>query len=163
MVGVFSWNGIDLLLNFNLSWICPEALKDYNCIPRTSAHGGYYGLVVVRPPRLQTFLRERDNLKNPERIAYQIASIFYMLVCWSLTSLCHSNGHIETMPAREMNPFTALTRIRSQFLRIHILYIDCHIGLVYEKLVDIFFPCYTYVCSVMRSYCPENLVTLGLT
>ena len=38
-------------------------------------------------------------------------------VCWSLTSLCHSNGHIETMPAREINPFTALTRIRSQFLR----------------------------------------------
>ena len=27
------------------------------------------------------------------------------LVCWSLTSLCHSNGHIETMPAREINPF----------------------------------------------------------
>ena len=41
----------------------------------------------------------------------------YDLVCWSLTSLCHSNGHIETMPAREINPFTALTRIRSQFLR----------------------------------------------
>ena len=40
-----------------------------------------------------------------------------MLVCWSLTSLCHSNGHIESMPAREFNPFTALTRIRSQFLR----------------------------------------------
>ena len=39
------------------------------------------------------------------------------LVCLSLTSLCHSNGHIETMPAREINPFTALTRIRSQFLR----------------------------------------------
>ena len=40
------------------------------------------------------------------------------LVCWSLTSLCHSNGHIETMPAREINPFTAPTRIRrSQFLR----------------------------------------------
>ena len=38
-------------------------------------------------------------------------------VCWSLTSLCHSNGHIETMPAREIYPFTALTRIRSQFLR----------------------------------------------
>ena len=31
-----------------------------------------------------------------------------------LTSLCHSNGHIETMPAREINPFTALTRIRTQ-------------------------------------------------
>ena len=40
-----------------------------------------------------------------------------LVVCWSLTSLCHSNGHIETMPAREINPFTALTRIRSQFLR----------------------------------------------
>ena len=41
----------------------------------------------------------------------------WVLVCWSLTSLCHSNGHIETMPAREINPFTALTRIRPQFLR----------------------------------------------
>ena len=41
----------------------------------------------------------------------------WMFVCWSLTSLCHSNRHIETMPAREINPFTALTRIRSQFLR----------------------------------------------
>ena len=40
-----------------------------------------------------------------------------VVVCWSLTSLRHSNGHIETMPAREINPFTALTRIRSQFLR----------------------------------------------
>ena len=40
-----------------------------------------------------------------------------LFVCWTLTSLCHSNGHIETMPAREINPFTALTRIRSQFLR----------------------------------------------
>ena len=42
---------------------------------------------------------------------------FQGLVCWSLSSLCHSNGHIETMPAREINPFTAVTRIRSQFLR----------------------------------------------
>ena len=38
--------------------------------------GGYYGLVVVTQPRQrpQTFLCERDYLKNPERIA----SIFYM-------------------------------------------------------------------------------------
>ena len=35
---------------------------------------------------------------------------------FGLTSLCHSNGHIETMSAREINPFTALTRIRAQFL-----------------------------------------------
>ena len=33
------------------------------------------------------------------------------LVCWSLMS------QLETMPAREINLFTALTRIRSQFLR----------------------------------------------
>ena len=42
-------------------------------------------------------------------------NLIIIVVCWSLTSLCHSNGHIETMPAREINPFTALTRIRSQF------------------------------------------------
>ena len=42
-----------------------------------------------------------------------------VLFVGSLTSLCHSNGHIETMPAREINPFTALTRIRSQLLRTH--------------------------------------------
>ena len=39
-------------------------------------------------------------------------------------SLCHSNGHIETMPAREINPFTAQTRIRSQFLRT-LDFIEC--------------------------------------
>ena len=49
---------------------------------------------------------------------FLVHKYIYMMsmVCWSLTSLCHSNGHIETMPAREINPFTALTRIRSQFL-----------------------------------------------
>ena len=30
-----------------------------------------------------------------------------------------------------------------------------------EKLVIIFFPGYTYVCSVMRACCPENFVHLG--
>ena len=50
-------------------------------------------------------------------IVYEDVRVIGGLVCWSLTSLCHSNGHIETMPARESNPFTALTRIRSQFLR----------------------------------------------
>ena len=33
------------------------------------------------------------------------------------------------------------------------------LGPIYEKLV-IFFPCYEFVCSVMRSYCPEILVHL---
>ena len=55
-----------------------------------------------------------DDLAGRSSDASSIAGV---VVCWSLTSLCHSNGHIETMPAREINPFTALTRIRSQFLR----------------------------------------------
>ena len=47
--------------------------------PVRSTYGGYYGLVVVtpprpRPPRPQTLHRSHDNLKNP----YRIASIFYM-------------------------------------------------------------------------------------
>ena len=45
---------------------------------------------------------------------HPIAQWVCLFVCWSLTSLCHSNGHIETMPAREINPFTALTRIRDR-------------------------------------------------
>ena len=48
-------------------------------------------------------------------LTWRNASLTWCLfVCLSLTSLCHC---IETMPAREINPFTALTRIRSQFLR----------------------------------------------
>ena len=42
--------------------------------PVRSTYGGYYGLVVVMPPRPQTLHRSHDNLKNP----YRIASIFYM-------------------------------------------------------------------------------------
>ena len=52
--------------------------------PVRSTYGGYYGLVVVTPPRPprpprprprpQTLHRSHDNLKNP----YRIASILYM-------------------------------------------------------------------------------------
>ena len=42
--------------------------------PVRSTYGGYYGLVVVTPPRPQILHRSHDNLKNP----YRIASIFYM-------------------------------------------------------------------------------------
>ena len=31
----------------------------------------------------------------------------------------------------------------------------CILWPIYENLAVIFSPCYTYVCSVMRSYCPE--------
>ena len=37
--------------------------------PVRSTYGGYYGLVVVPPPRPQTLHRSYDNLKNPYRIA----------------------------------------------------------------------------------------------
>ena len=50
------------------------------------------------------------NMHNP---CSQIYSATVGLVCWSLTSLCHSNGHIETMSAREINPFTMFTALIS--------------------------------------------------
>ena len=59
--------------------------------------------------------KQQDEI-HPDYLE-QVTSLESLFVCWSLTSLCHSNGHIETMPAREINPFTVLTRIRSQFLR----------------------------------------------
>ena len=55
--------------------------------------------------------------RRPYCVIWLLRETPMLFVCLSLTSLCHSNGHIETMPAREINPFTALTRIRSQFLR----------------------------------------------
>ena len=58
-----------------------------------------------------------DTIEFIKMIPRELYRVPLLFVCWSLTSLCHSNGHIETMPAREINPFTALTRIRSQFLR----------------------------------------------
>ena len=84
----------------------------------------YYGL--LQPIRY----KHKYNVNIRIRIGFWVANIqiqffvfvsalvFMGLVCWSLTSLCHSNGHIETMPAREINPFTALTRIRYQFLGV---------------------------------------------
>ena len=35
------------------------------------------------------------------------------------------------------------------------------LGPIYEKLVIICFPCYKFVCSVMRSYCPWNFRSPG--
>ena len=39
------------------------------------------------------------------RVVYGVAGRCKVWFCWSLTSLCHSNGHIETMPARAINLF----------------------------------------------------------
>ena len=45
----------------------------------------------------------------------------YKLVHWRsvrvLRSCYQDHRHMETMPAQKVNPFTALTGIRSQFLR----------------------------------------------
>ena len=62
-------------------------------------------------------LYEAIHLGSTSLLLINIEKYVCLFVCLSLTSLCHSNGHIETMSAREINPFTALTRIRSQFLR----------------------------------------------
>ena len=35
-------------------------------------------------------------------LSIRISGIYW--VCWSSTSLCHINGHIETMPAKKLNP-----------------------------------------------------------
>ena len=37
-----------------------------------------------------------------------LSSVWFGLVCWSLTSLCHSNGHIGTMPAEKLIPLPCL-------------------------------------------------------
>ena len=50
-----------------------KVFLNYYCIPRTNAHGVYYGLVVVMP-RPQMLHRSHNNLKNP----YRIASLFYI-------------------------------------------------------------------------------------
>ena len=76
---------------------------------------------------VQTFKQMLKKYNGNLQLQHRVSDILFQfrntphsltgLACWSLTSLCHSNGHIETMPTREINPFTALTRIRSQFLR----------------------------------------------
>ena len=85
---------------------------------RQSCKSLRYSMVnhIIHVMLLSTYYDTCIRLRGPGHI-FPVAIKPVGLVCWSLTSLCHSNGHIETMPAREINPFTALTRIRSQFLR----------------------------------------------
>ena len=69
-----------------------------------------YRLRSVNQERVEQMV-DTLGLRSAKTLNSQLTVM--MFVCWSLTSLCHSNGHIETMSAREINPFTALTRIRS--------------------------------------------------
>ena len=126
--------------------------------PVRSTYGGYYGLVVVtppprprpprpRPPRPQTLHRSHDNLKNP----YRIASIFYMQIDIG-----------ERMPGKQDGP----SRIIYGPPRPPRIAQNAHfftLGPIYEILAIIFFPCYKFVCSVMRSQCPEIFVHLRST
>ena len=78
----------------------------------------HIGIAVIYTRDIIVFSTTQGNPKKLKIYSHTKAALS-LSVCWSLTSLCHSNGHIETMPAREINPFTALTMIRSQFLRTH--------------------------------------------
>ena len=119
--------------------------------PYECTYGGYYGLVVVTPrpppPRPQTFHRSHDNLKDP----YRIASIFYMYI-----------GIGESIAGKQDGPGPIIygpPRAPRIAKNAHF----CILWPIYEKLAVIFPPCYTYVCSVMRSYCPNIFVHLGST
>ena len=56
------------------------------------------------------FEESSNRLKSPVKFARHVAAL--MFVCWSLTSLCHSNGHIETNVAEKGNGFLAAKRQR---------------------------------------------------
>ena len=127
----------------------------YYCIPRMNVlgrggGGGYYGVVVVAPPRRrpETLHRLRDNLKN----LYQIASIFYIYIYIFEWIAGKPVGHSLIIYGSHPPPPT-----NSQTFTFFAF------GPIYETLVVICVPCYTLVCSVMRSYCHEHLVTLGST
>ena len=93
----------------------------------------------------ETFDRSHDNLKNP----YRIASIFYMQIDIG-----------ERMPGKQDGPGPIIygpPRAPRIAKNAHF----CILWPIYEKRAFILFPCYTYVCSVMRSYCPEIFVHLG--
>ena len=75
-----------------------------------SNHGTQWGANCALCPTLSLDLRPEAKVQKqgiPLPLSGTASWREYVwkgrLVCWSLTSLCHSNGHIETMPAREIN------------------------------------------------------------
>ena len=146
-------------------WILIQVCNDAYCkllviivSPVRSTYGGYYGLVVVTPPRPrprprpprprpQTLHRSHDNLKNP----YHIASIFYMQIDIGERIAGKQDGPSRIIYGPPRPPRIAQN---AHFFTL---------GPIYEKLVIIFFPCYKFVCSVMRSQWPEIFVHLGST
>ena len=95
---------------------------------------------------------KKANLRLTVIIRLSVLPMFVCLfVCWSLTSLCHSNGHIETMPARECSTYVIFMFIlyyvmpsRPSFPRIITYYIFVSVCWL--------FTCY-YVCIIMCYMC----------
>ena len=120
--------------------------------PYECTYGGYYGLVVVTPrppprprPRPQTFHRSHDNLKKSLSDCFHILYVDWYW--WGDSWEQDGPGPIIYGP-----PGAPRIAKNAHF---------CILWPIYEKLAVMFFPCYTYVCSVMRSYCPEIFVHLG--
>ena len=116
-----SWIAHELFMN-KCSWTAHELFKNHSWTVHdhfTGVAQAYLGIFApncsdfticaIFTPYMFSSIETAPLCKILEQIIF--------LVCWSLRSLCHNNGDIETMPAREINPFIALTRIRSQFLR----------------------------------------------
>ena len=110
--------------------------------PVRSTYGGYYGLVVVTPPpprprpppRPQTLHRSHDNLKN------LIGLLHILYVDWYRWE--------DAWEARwAQSDYLWATQAPRIAQNAHFF----TLGPIYEKLVIIFFPCYKFVCSVMRS------------
>ena len=118
------------------------------CPPYKCTYRGYYGLVVVTP-RPQAFHRSHDNLINP----YRIASISYMYIDMGERIAGQQDGPGPIIYGPPGPPPPQIAK-NTHF---------CILWPIYEKLGVILIPCYTYVCSVMRCYCPEIFVHLGST
>ena len=89
-------------------------------LPTTASFSGLSKPACSNVPAISAASICKKTGDSSVNILFKYDSMYSHGLVWFvgvLTSLCHSNGHIETMPAREINPFTALTRIRSQFLR----------------------------------------------
>ena len=102
---------------------------------------------VLTRPRPQTLHRSHDNLINP----YRIATIFYMQIDIGerITGKQDGPGLIIYGPPRA-------PRIAKNAIFLY--------SGPYMKNGWLFFsPCYTYICSVRRAYCPEIFVHLGAT
>ena len=147
---------------FNSFQSVSQFLWFYNCIPRTKYVRGilwciprtkyvrgilWFSRRYAASASASAFHRLRDNFKKP----YRIASIFYMQI-----DIGERIAGKQDWPGSIIyGPPRAPRRAKNTHF--------CIQWPIYEKLSVIFFPCYAYVCSVMRSYCPEIFIHLGST